>query len=227
MNSSVTPLRKKHIPLKKNPVYRFFKRAMDIFLSILGLILLSPLFAFVIIAIFIEDGAPAIYKQKRVGKGGKEFNIYKFRSMYRDADQIHERMKEEMGVTDISFKMSDKEDPRITKVGRFIRRTNIDELPQLINIIAGNMSIVGPRPLAVYEYNDEQKTYDGRFDERYDVPQGLTCYWQAAFSQRGKMSFEDRMQMDVDYAKDAGFFLDIKLIFKTAIHTITGKAGYT
>ena len=139
MNSSVTPLRKKHIPLKKNPVYRFFKRAMDIFLSILGLILLSPLFAFVIIAIFIEDGAPAIYKQKRVGKGGKEFNIYKFRSMYRDADQIHERMKEEMGVTDISFKMSDKEDPRITKVGRFIRRTNIDELPQLINIIKGDI----------------------------------------------------------------------------------------
>lgn len=226
MNTSVTPLRKKHIPLKKNSAYRFFKRVMDIFFSVIGLLLLSPLFAFIIIAIFIEDGSPAIYKQRRVGKGGKEFNIYKFRSMHKDADKIHEKMKEEMGVIDVSFKMSDKEDPRITKVGRFIRKTNIDELPQLVNIIAGDMSIVGPRPLAVYEYNDEQKKYDGRFDYRYDVPQGLTCYWQAEFSNRGKFSFEERMQMDVDYAKDASFLLDIKLIFKTAIHTIAGKAGY-
>ncbi len=226
MKTTATPLRKEHKPLKKNVFYRIIKRTMDIVCGTLALILLSPLFLVILIAIRIEDGGPGIYKQKRVGQGTREFNIYKFRSMYKDADKIHEKMKEEMGVTEVSFKMGDKEDPRITKVGRFIRKTNIDELPQLINIIAGHMSIVGPRPLAVYEYEDEQKKYNGKYDNRYDVPQGLTCYWQTEFSKRGKISFEDRMKMDVDYAMDSNLWVDIKLIFKTAIHTFIGKAGY-
>jgi len=199
---------------------------MDIVCSVIALVLLSPVFLATALAIVIEDGGPVIYKQKRVKKGKKDFYIYKFRSMYRDAEKIHDRMKEESGTTDISFKMGDKEDPRITKVGRFIRKTNIDELPQLLNIIAGDMSIVGPRPLARYEFEDEQQKYEGLYDERYDVPQGLTCYWQTNFSKRGEISFDERMQMDADYARDANFWIDIKLIVKTAVYTIAGKAGY-
>lgn len=226
MKTAVSVGEKKRVPIKKNLFYRVVKRASDIILSSLGLIILSPLFFVIMILIVAEDGAPAIYKQKRVGKGTKEFNIYKFRSMYREADKIHEKMKAEMGVTDVSFKLSDKEDPRITKIGRFIRKTNIDELPQLINIVRGEMSLVGPRPLAVYEYEEEQRKYGGKFDGRYDVPQGLTCYWQTTFSERGKISFSDRMQMDVDYANDANLWVDIKLVFKTAIGCIFGKAGF-
>ena len=226
LKTTVTPLRKERSAVKKNVLYRISKRIMDIICSVIALILLSPLFIIVMILIVAEDGSPAIYKQKRVGRGGRVFDIYKFRSMYKDADKIHEKMKKELGVTEVSFKMGDKEDPRITRIGRFIRKTNIDELPQLWNILIGDMSIVGPRPLAVYEYEDEQKMYEGRFDDRYDVPQGLTCYWQTQFSRRGEIEFDERMQMDVDYARDANLWIDVKLIVKTAVHTIIGKAGY-
>lgn len=227
MKNTTPVCEKQRTPLKKNIFYRAAKRVMDTVCSAIGLVLLSPLFIVIMILIVAEDGSPAIYKQKRIGKGGREFSIYKFRSMYKDADKIHEKMKADMGVTEVSFKLSDSEDPRITRIGRFIRKTNIDELPQLWNILCGQMSIVGPRPLAVYEYEDEQKMYEGRFDERYDVPQGLTCYWQAQFSKRGDIDFNDRMQMDVDYARDANLWIDIKLIFSTAIHIIAGKAGYS
>ena len=226
LKTTVTPLRKERSAVKKNVLYRISKRIMDIICSVIALILLSPLFIIVMILIVAEDGSPAIYKQKRVGRGGRVFDIYKFRSMYKDADKIHEKMKKELGVTEVSFKMGDKEDPRITRIGRFIRKTNIDELPQLWNILIGDMSIVGPRPLAVYEYEDEQKMYEGRFDDRYDVPQGLTCYWQTQFSRRGEIEFDERMQMDVDYARDANLWIDVKLIVKTAVHTILGTAGY-
>lgn len=212
--------------IKKNIFYRIAKRAMDIILSALALVVLSPVFLGTIIAIAIEDGRPFVFKQKRVGKDKNVFNIYKFRSMKKNAAQIHEELKKQYGDNDVSFKLEDSVDPRITKVGRFIRKMNIDELPQLVNIIAGHMSIVGPRPLPTYEFEDEQKLYNGKYDERYDVPQGLTCYWQTAFSERGRIDFSQRMQMDVDYAKKAGIIEDIKLIFKTAIVTLFGKAGY-
>lgn len=214
----------KHV--KKNVAYRFLKRSSDIFLSLLALIVLSPIFLITMIAIAIEDGGPFFYNQKRVGKGKKEFKMYKFRSMRKDADKIHEQMKKEYGEGDVSFKLEDKVDPRITKVGRFIRKTNIDELPQLVNIIAGDMSIVGPRPLPTYEYEEEQARFDGAYDERYDVPQGLTCYWQTTFGERGKISFADRMQMDVDYARESNILIDIKLVVKTAVGTVFGKAGF-
>ena len=212
--------------IKKNIFYRMAKRAMDIVLSLFALVVLSPVFLGTVIAIAIEDGRPFVFKQKRVGKDKKVFNIYKFRSMKKNAAEIHEQMKKDYGVTDISFKLKDSEDPRITKVGRFIRKTNIDELPQLINIIAGQMSIVGPRPYPTYEIEDLEKRSGTKFDERFDVPQGLTCYWQTTFGRRGEISFDERMEMDVQYAHDANLWLDIKLIFKTAIHTLIGKAGY-
>ncbi len=224
MNNTVVKTERK--PIRKNIGYRFVKRGADIFASFLALILLSPVFLITAVAIAIEDGRPFIYKQKRVGKDKKVFSIYKFRSMRKDADKIHAEMKAAAGEGDVSFKLSDKEDPRITRVGRFIRKTSIDELPQLVNIIAGHMSIVGPRPLPTYEFEEEQEKYGGAYDERYDVRQGLTCYWQINFSERGNMSFDKRMQQDVDYARDAGIWVDIKLIWKTFVAVLFGKSGY-
>lgn len=163
-----------------------------------------------------------IYRQRRIGKDYKIFYVYKFRSMCRNAEQIHEHMKEESGETEISFKL--KDDPRVTKVGRIIRKFNIDELPQLINILKGDMSLVGPRPLPDYESNDMQKRYGEKYDKRYTVPQGLTCYWQ--ISDRGSVTFEDRMEMDCRYAEDCCLKTDIILILKTFFSTVIGKAEY-
>lgn len=184
--------------------------------------MLSPLLVVVSIAILIEDGGPVLYSQERVGKDKKVFRIYKFRSMRKDAEKIHEELRKKYGCKEVSFKL--KEDPRITRVGRFIRNTNMDELPQLINIIRGDMSIVGPRPLPVYEFLDEQELYEGKYDRRYSVPQGLTCYWQVA--DRGAVSFEARMAMDVKYAGEQSFLTDLKLVAKTILFTMTGRAGY-
>lgn len=207
---------------RKPITYRLTKRIMDIIAAVLGIILLSPVFLLTIIAILIEDGSEFIYTQNRVGKNGKVFKIYKFRSMRKDADKIHEELREKYKNTEVSFKL--KEDPRVTKVGRIIRRFNIDELPQLFNILIGDMSFVGPRPLPVYEYEEEQKRYGEKYIQRYSVPQGLTCYWQ--ISDRAKQSFDARMQQDVDYAENCCMMEDIKLIIKTFLFTICGKAEY-
>lgn len=121
--------------------YRFVKRMTDILCSLFALIVLSPVFLITMIAIRLEDGGPAFFSQKRIGQHEREYKMFKFRSMRMDAEQIHEKMREQYGEDEVSFKL--KDDPRITKVGRFIRNTNIDELPQLINILRGDMSIVG------------------------------------------------------------------------------------
>ncbi len=203
-------------------IYGSVKRISDIVIAFCGLIVLLPVFLVTALAIMIEDRGPVFYAQKRIGKYEKEFKIYKFRSMYKNAEEIHEELRKEYGCEDVSFKL--KNDPRITKVGKVIRKFNIDELPQLINILKGDMSLVGPRPLPVYEYEDEQKQYGKRYIERYSVPQGLTCIWQ--ISNRASIDFEDRMQMDVEYARKKGFWIDLKLIVKTFVFTLTGKAAY-
>ncbi len=202
--------------------YRFVKRLFDIIFSIIGIVALSPILLLTIIAIKLEDHGSAIFTQNRVGVGKKIFKMYKFRSMKINAAEIHEQMKKEYGCEDISFKL--KEDPRVTRVGNFIRRTNIDEFPQLINILIGDMSFIGPRPLPDYEFAEEQKTFDGKYDDRYAVPQGLTCIWQ--ISNRSEPSFSDRMQMDVDYAHKCGIKMDIKLFVQTFVYSIFGKASY-
>lgn len=203
-------------------VYGLIKRMSDIVISFCGLIVLLPVFLLTATAIMLEDGGSVFYTQKRIGKYEKEFKIYKFRSMYKNAEVIHEELRKEYGCEDVSFKL--KEDPRITRTGKIIRKFNIDELPQLINILKGDMSLVGPRPLPVYEYEDEQKQYGKRYVERYSVPQGLTCIWQ--ISNRASIDFEDRMQMDVDYARKRSLWIDFKLIVKTFMYTLTGKAAY-
>ena len=202
--------------------YLIGKRIFDITMSLIALIVLSPVFFVTAVAIWIEDRGPAVYIQKRIGQNEKIFNIYKFRSMRTDAEQIHEQMKKDYGDTEVSFKL--KDDPRVTKVGKIIRKFNIDELPQLLNILTGDMSIVGPRPLPVYEYEEEKIRYGDKYALRYSVPQGLTCIWQIC--NRADVSFEERMQMDVEYTKTCNAGMDITLIVKTAIFAAIGKAEY-
>lgn len=208
----------------KSIFYIGIKRLFDVVLSSFGLILLSPVLLIAALLIFIEDGRPIIYVQTRVGKDKRRFRMYKFRSMKRNADQLHEQMKLAAGEKEVSFKLSDKEDPRILKSGYYLRKFSIDELPQLVNILKGDMSLVGPRPLPDYEVKETEETYGNKYDERYSVHQGLTCYWQIAG--RANIPYEQRMEMDCKYASQANIFTDLLLIIKTVIYVISGKGEY-
>ena len=193
---------------KEGPVYMFCKRAMDIIGSLAGLILLSLLLLIIAIAIKIEDPKGSIFfAQQRCGKDNKLFPMYKFRSMVSNAEELLEELMEHNEMDGPVFKI--KDDPRITKVGKFIRKTSVDELPQLFNILMGDMSIVGPRPAIpheVAEYNDYQR-------QRLLVKPGLTCIWQV--SGRNSIGFDEWMEMDLEYIENRNLWMDIKLIFKT------------
>lgn len=208
--------------VKSRRAYAVCKRMFDVTMSLIALVVLSPVFLVTAVAIYVEDGGPVVFRQERIGKGENPFSIYKFRSMKKDADKIHEQLRSQFQNEEVSFKL--KDDPRVTRVGKIIRKTNIDELPQLLNIIKGEMSIVGPRPLPVYEYEEERQRYGQEFVKRYTVPQGLTCIWQV--SNRGNVEFEERMQMDVAYAEKKSSWMDLKLILLTIKSILLGKAGY-
>lgn len=213
----ITPAQKGS-PFYRGKGYYIPKRVVDVFCSCIALICLSPVFLITAIAIKAESAGPVFFFQDRVGKNKRVFKMYKFRSMRTDAPELHQRLKEEYGDTSGSFKI--KDDPRITKVGKVIRKLSIDELPQLINIIKGDMSIVGPRPLPTYEAEDLPDKYNDRF---LALP-GLTCTWQ--ISGRSEISFEQRMKLDIDYVKERSFWNDIGLIFRTIPAVITGKGAY-
>ena len=193
--------------VKSNYYYEFFKRSIDVICSIIGLISLSPIFLIVSILIRLESKGEIIFKQKRVGLNGEEFEIYKFRSMVANAEELKEKLAEENEMSGPMFKM--KDDPRITKVGKFIRKTSIDELPQLINVVKGEMSLVGPRPSLPKEVAE----FEEWMNERLLVKPGLTCYWQV--SGRNNIDFEDWMKLDIKYVDERNTVIDIKLIFKT------------
>ena len=195
--------------VKSNYYYEFFKRSIDVICSIIGLISLSPIFLIVSILIRLESKGEIIFKQKRVGLNGEEFEIYKFRSMVANAEEFKEKLAEENEMSGPMFKMRD--DPRITKVGKFIRKTSIDELPQLINVVKGEMSLVGPRPSLPKEVAE----FEEWMNERLLVKPGLTCYWQV--SGRNNIDFEDWMKLDIKYVRERNFWLDIKLILKTIL----------
>ena len=192
---------------EKKPVYDFFKRAFDIVSSSVALILLSWLFAVVAIAIKLDDGGPVIYSQTRVGKDGKFFKMYKFRSMSVGAERMKKQLLQQNEMDGPVFKMEN--DPRVTKVGAFLRKSSIDELPQLINVLKGHMSIVGPRP----PIGHEVMQYDEYAMRRLQVKPGLTCYWQC--SGRSDVNFDEWMQLDNKYIQERGFWRDIGIIFKT------------
>lgn len=188
-------------------IYSFFKRLTDIIGSLIGLIVLSPVLIIVGFLIKVESKGPIFFSQKRVGFNGKEFKMYKFRSMVVNAEEIKEKLKEKNEMSGPMFKI--KDDPRITRVGKFIRKTSIDELPQLINVLKGDMTLVGPRP----SLPNEVKEFEEWMLRRLDVKPGLTCYWQVMG--RNSIDFENWMKLDVKYVEERNFLLDTKLIFKT------------
>ena len=185
--------------------YKVAKRAADVVLSAGALVALSPVFAVTAIAIVAEDGTPVIYAAPREGKDGKPFKMYKFRSMYRDAESKLQELLEQNEQTGPAFKI--KDDPRITKVGRFIRKASIDELPQLVNILKGEMSIVGPRAI------QRTQEYTAHEAQRLVVQPGLTCYWQVMG--RATIDWEDWVELDLDYIQDMGVLTDLRLVFRT------------
>ena len=195
--------------LRTKRLYWMGRRAQDVFFSLLALIVLAVPMAIVALVIWIDSpGASPIFSQDRVGRDGKIFKFYKFRSMIPNAEA---RLNDVLAQNEMDgpvFKM--KNDPRITRVGRFIRRTSIDELPQLINILKGDMSIVGPRPALpreVAQYTDYER-------QRLYVTPGLTCYWQIQ-PNRNELTFDEWMELDLKYIQDRNFWLDWKLIFQT------------
>lgn len=193
--------------LDRQSRYIFLKRFFDIVLSLVGLIILA--IPCLIIAIFIKlcDGGPVLYTQARVGKDGKIFKIYKFRSMYVDADKLLDKLSEQNEVTGPMFKM--KNDPRITSVGRFLRKTSLDELPQLWNVLLGDMSLVGPRPplpkeVAKYSEYDRQRLW---------VIPGCTGLWQA--TERNDVGFDRMVELDLEYIQKRSLMFDAKIILMT------------
>ena len=188
-------------------VYEICKRTIDIIGAGLGLILLSPIIAVVACAVKFTSKGPVFFSQKRVGKNGELFEMYKFRSMVVNAEELKENLEEQNEMSGPMFKI--KDDPRVTKVGKFIRKTSIDELPQLWNVLKGDMSLVGPRP----SLPKEVEQFDNWMFKRLSVRPGLTCYWQV--SGRNNIDFEDWMKLDVKYVEERNFWIDIKLIFKT------------
>lgn len=191
----------------KSIYYYFIKRFIDILFSLIGIILLSPIFLIVAILIKIESKGGVVFAQQRVGKNGKLFKMYKFRSMIVNAEELLDKLKENNEMTGPMFKM--KKDPRITKIGRVIRKTSIDELPQLLNVLKGEMSLVGPRPNLPREVAE--------FDECHRIKllakPGLTCYWQVMG--RNEIGFEEWMKLDMKYIEERNTFIDLKLIWKT------------
>ena len=194
---------------RSNILYEVIKRIIDIVASFTGLIVLSPLMLVVSILIKLESKGEVIFKQKRVGLNGKEFYMYKFRSMVINAEELKAELESQNEMSGPMFKM--KDDPRITKIGKFIRKTSIDELPQLINVIKGDMSLVGPRPSLPKEVEE----FETWMRERLEVKPGLTCIWQV--SGRNNIDFEDWMKLDIKYVRERSFKLDIKLILKTVL----------
>lgn len=196
------------------PVYDFFKRVFDVVCSLIALIVLSPLLLVTAIVIMADDFGNPFFVQERTGKNSKNFKMFKFRSMRLHAEKELDSLMKFNEYADVHFKMEN--DPRITKVGKFIRRTSIDELPQLINVIKGDMSIIGPRPFVPSE--QEQLPAD-----RLLVKPGLSCYWQIADT--AKMSVEEQLELDYRYIRERSFLIDIKIIFRT-IGVVLGHKNF-
>jgi lipopolysaccharide/colanic/teichoic acid biosynthesis glycosyltransferase len=196
------------------------KRSLDLLVSSAALLIFSPVFMIIALLIRRDERGPVLFRQKRVGKDGVLFDMYKFRSMTLDAEKHRAvlQMQNLHGQENVTFKM--KDDPRITRVGRWLRRTSLDELPQLWNVLKGDMSLVGPRPPLPSEYalyTDYQRT-------RMCVVPGLTCLWQV--SGRADLPFETQVELDREYIARRSFFLDVKLLLLTIPAVLSGRGAY-
>ncbi len=199
------------LPIVRLP---FLKRAVDILASVVALLLLSPLFILIAILIRLESKGPIFYISKRAGTGYYIFDFYKFRTMRPDADKQLEKLMHlnQYDKGDNSSFVKFENDPRITKIGKFLRNTSLDELPQLINVLIGDMSLVGNRPLPLYEA--ERLTKD-QWAKRFLAPAGITGLWQITKRGKSDMSEDERMELDIAYAEKSTFFFDLQIILKT------------
>ncbi len=201
-------------------LYFLLKRITDFILSLLGIIILSPVFLIIMIAIKIDSKGPIFYKHMRIGRYGRPLGVYKFRSMttqYKSFDEFYQTLSEKQKEEwDENFKLEN--DPRITRVGKVLRKASLDELPQILNILKGEMSIIGPRPVV----EDELEKYKNDKDKFLSVLPGLTGYWAA--NGRSCTTYEERMKMELYYVDHCSILLDIKIFFKTII-TVLKKEG--
>jgi exopolysaccharide biosynthesis polyprenyl glycosylphosphotransferase len=196
----------------------FIKRFVDIVVSATALLILAPVFGLIALLIKLEDNGPVFFAQRRVGKWGREFRMYKFRSMCVDAEQkLQAVLQKNQHSTGVTFKA--KDDPRITKIGRWLRKFSLDEFPQFYNVLTGEMSLVGPRPpvpreVAMYTNGDRR---------RLEAKPGLTCFWQV--SGRSEIDFPEQVQLDVQYIESQSFWLDLKILFKTVPAVLLGRGA--
>jgi lipopolysaccharide/colanic/teichoic acid biosynthesis glycosyltransferase len=213
------------VPLAPTPVgYRLAKRTLDLAASTLGLILTSPILAVVAVAVKVESPGPILFRQERLGLGGRPFMLYKFRSMHPDAAQERHRAHvrdlirgEGHDATAGAVWLPIRADPRVTRLGGFLRRSHLDELPQLLNIVRGDMSLVGPRPPIPYEV----EVYEAWHLPRLSVIPGLTGLWQA--TGWGRLSFDQGVALDLAYVERRSFWFDLRLIGRTLWQIITGR----
>ena len=211
-------IEKRGVFLKENKsiskrIYIVVKKFLDIFLSLIGLVLLSPIFLIIAIIIKLDSKGPVFFVHSRIGEKGKPIGIYKFRTMVTNAEELIKKFTpEQKEEFEKNFKLEN--DPRVTKIGNFLRKTSLDELPQILNILKGELSIIGPRPIVQAElekYGDEKEKF-------LSVKPGLTGYWAA--NGRSDTSYEERIQMELYYVDNMSFWLDIKIFFKTILAVI-------
>lgn len=215
--NSTAVFEKELLEVQDKPIYNLIKRFFDIISSTAALVVFSPLFLIIPIMIKLTSKGPVIFAHNRLGKNGETIKVYKFRTMVSNAEEVLKNMStEQKKEFEKNFKLDN--DPRITKIGRFLRKTSIDELPQLFNIIIGNMSVVGPRPI-IHKEVDKYGIYSGKL---FSVKPGLTGMWQA--NGRSCTSYEQRVKMDMHYIDNRSMLLDIKIIFQTII-TVLKQEG--
>jgi lipopolysaccharide/colanic/teichoic acid biosynthesis glycosyltransferase len=207
---------------KQNVLYLLMKRAIDIVGAIIGLIIFSPFFIIIPILYMRGEGkGPVFFRQSRIGQNGESFGIYKFRSMVIDAER---KLKQNEVLykkyIDNNYKLEPEEDPRITSVGRFLRKMSLDELPQFINVLKGDMSLVGPRPVV----QEELLEYGERKDEFLSVKPGITGYWQV--SGRSDVGYPERVDLELYYVYNASLFFDMKILFLTVVNVVLRKGAY-
>lgn len=197
-------------------IYKFVKRAFDFIAALAAIVAISPLLLIISAIVYMGDPGPVIYGQVRIGKNGKAFKMWKFRSMYKNADKMIDQLTDEQRQQYITeFKIDN--DPRITPVGNFLRKTSLDELPQLFNVLCNDMSLVGPRPLIESEI---QTYYADMFDTLLSVRPGVTGYWQAYARNNATYQSGQRQQMEMYYVNHASIMLDIKILFRTVVSVI-------
>lgn len=207
-------------PSVKRRCYAFVKRMFDIVASAAALIILSPIMLIAAILVYVDDPGKVFYGHVRIGKNGKPFKMWKFRSMYMNADKMIDLLTPEQAKQYYTeFKIDN--DPRITKIGNFLRKTSLDELPQLFNVLCNDMSLVGPRPLIESEI---QTYYEDTHDVLLAVKPGVTGYWQAYARNSATYQSGERQKMEMYYVRNASLWLDIKILFKT-VESVLKKSG--